>query len=182
MTAKQRAARAKFKAVVKEASKLRKKNPKLTQAQAVKQAWAISYSKERKGEKLGATKKTAPTKVKAKKSKRTSEMHTDTKSHNVNIRVVSGVPRPKKFIKIPPKEKTWFRKYVYGFYGKKGVQAASLMNNGFTRKELNARLNMFFKIQHDKGYDSWNRGDSVDRERFRDMFLMDQIKKGQYIY
>lgn len=90
MTAKQRAARAKFKAVVKEAQKLRKKNPKLTQAQAVKQAWAISYSKERSGKKLGATKKKSATKVKAKKSKST-EMHTDTKSHNVNIRVVSGI-------------------------------------------------------------------------------------------
>lgn len=72
MTAKQKAARAKFKAVVKEASKLRKKNPKLTQAEAVKQAWAISYGKERKGKKLG-------------------EYHKDTKSHNVNIRVVSGI-------------------------------------------------------------------------------------------
>jgi hypothetical protein len=72
MTAKQRAARAKFKAVVAEAKKLRKKNPKLTQAQAVKQAWAISYSKERGGKKLG-------------------EYHKDTKSHNVNIRVVSGI-------------------------------------------------------------------------------------------
>ena len=41
MTAKQKAAREKFKKVVAEASKLRKKNPKLTQAQAVKQAWAI---------------------------------------------------------------------------------------------------------------------------------------------
>lgn len=130
MTAKQRAARAKFKAVVKEASKLRKKNPKLTQAQAVKQAWAISYSKGRSGKKIGYSKErekihkaatkeikrekqknpdrkkkelvslayqNAPfraigaTKVKAKKSKRTSEMHTDTKSHNVNIRVISGI-------------------------------------------------------------------------------------------
>jgi len=129
MTAKQRAARAKFKAVVKEAQKLRKKNPKLTQAQAVKQAWAISYSKERSGKKIGYSKErekihkaatkeikrekqknpdrkkkelvslayqNAPfraigaTKVKAKKGKRTSEMHTDTKSHNVNIRVISG--------------------------------------------------------------------------------------------
>jgi hypothetical protein len=90
MTAKQRAARAKFKAVVKEASKLRKKNPKLTQAQAVKQAWAISYSKNRAGVGAAPKKKSAPTKVKAKKSKRTSEMHTDTKSHNVNIRVMSG--------------------------------------------------------------------------------------------
>lgn len=70
MTAKQRAARARFKAVVKEAGKLRKKNPKLTQAEAVKQAWAISYSKKRAG--VGQT-------------------HKDTKSHNVNIRVVSGI-------------------------------------------------------------------------------------------
>jgi hypothetical protein len=138
MTVKQRQARAKFKAAIKEAGKLRKKNPKLTQAQAVKQAWAILYSKERKGEKIGyskereklhknatawlkkrkkldadkskkdrvslayqnapfgrpgkvgAVKKKSATKVKAKKGK-TTEMHTDTKSHNVNIRVISGI-------------------------------------------------------------------------------------------
>ena len=137
MTAKQRQARAKFKAAIKEAGKLRKKNPKLTQAEAVKQAWAILYSKERKGKKIGyskereklhknatawlkkrkkldankskkdrvslayqqapfgrpgvgAIKKKSATKVKAKKGKST-EMHTDTKSHNVNIRVVSGI-------------------------------------------------------------------------------------------
>jgi hypothetical protein len=106
MTAKQRQARAKFKAVVKEAAKLRKKNPQLTQAQAVKQAFAISYSKERKGEKLGAVKKKSATKVKATKRKGT-EMHTDTKSHNVNIRVVSG---------IIPNQKEELEKYirVYG--------------------------------------------------------------------
>lgn len=137
MTAKQRQARAKFKAAIKEAGKLRKKNPGLTQAEAVKQAWAILYSKERKGKKIGyskereklhknatawlkkrkkvdedktkkervsmayqrapfgrpgvgAIKKKSATKVKAKKGKST-EMHTDTKSHNVNIRVVSGI-------------------------------------------------------------------------------------------
>lgn len=56
MTAKQKAAREKFKKVVAEASKLRKKNPKLTQAQAVKQAWAIQYSKEGKGKKVAAIK------------------------------------------------------------------------------------------------------------------------------
>ena len=159
MTAKQRAARAKFKAVVAEAKKLRKKNPKLTQAQAVKQAFAISYSKAGKSKvgavkkskyevgdlvysyqnkdykapisykkfvpweslskhnakdkfvyklnikggysnyineeslsksALGAVKKKSATRVKAKKS-RSTEMHTDTKSHNVNIRVMSGI-------------------------------------------------------------------------------------------
>lgn len=164
MTAKQRAARAKFKAVVAEAKKLRKKNPKLTQAQAVKQAFAISYSKAGKSKvgavkkskyevgdlvysyqnkdykapisykkfvpweslskpnakdkfvyklnikggysnyineeslsksALGAVKKKSATRVKAKKS-RSTEMHTDTKSHNVNIRVVSGMPNQRE--------------------------------------------------------------------------------------
>jgi hypothetical protein len=153
MTAKQKANQARFKKVVAEAKKLRKKNPKLTQAQAVKQAWAMTYSKKDvsvgatkkkisanqmdKGRKVeirpaskyskkyivwdlksdqifanekfnsyqeaidfinqnemvisGIKRKSAPTKVKAKKGKRTSEMHTDTKSHNVNIRVMSGI-------------------------------------------------------------------------------------------
>jgi hypothetical protein len=105
MTAKQRAARAKFKAVVAEAKKLRKKNPKLTQAQAVKQAFAISYSKAGKS-KVGAVKKKAATRVKAKKSKNT-EMHTDTKSHNVNIRVMSGLSK----ITGTPHKSKYFIKY-----------------------------------------------------------------------
>lgn len=94
MTAKQRAARARFKAVVAEAKKLRKKNPKLTQAQAVKQAWAIDYAEKRSKvgavKKKKAVKKKSAVKVKAKK-RRSTEMHTDTKSHNVNIRVMSGI-------------------------------------------------------------------------------------------
>jgi hypothetical protein len=106
MTAKQRAARAKFKAVVAEAKKLRKKNPKLTQAQAVKQAFAISYSKAGKKKVGAAPKKKAATKVKAKKS-RSTEMHTDTKSHNVNIRVMSGLSK----ITGTPHKSKYFIKY-----------------------------------------------------------------------
>jgi len=45
------------------------------------------YSGKKTGSKVGAAK----TKVKARKGK-TTEQHTDTKSHNVNIRVVSGLP------------------------------------------------------------------------------------------
>jgi hypothetical protein len=67
MTAKQKANIERFKKVVAEAKKLRAKNPKLTQPQAVKQAWAMF-----------------------KKSGKVGESHKDTKSHNVNIRVVSG--------------------------------------------------------------------------------------------
>lgn len=136
MTTKQKANQERFKKVVAEAKKLRAKNPKLTQAQAVKQAWAIMYKKAGKSVKVNgvleklkskavkakkniaykiidktkvsanAAEKTAlnkakkiiqntylgaATKVKAKKPKSTSEMHTDTKSHNVNIKVVSGI-------------------------------------------------------------------------------------------
>ena len=114
MTAKQKAAREKFKMVVAEASKLRKKNPKLTQAQAVKQAWAIQYSKEGKGKKVAAIKiiekgESKSAKAKAtyqqvrskkgtfkglKKVGATDKSHKDTKSHNVNIRVVSGYKKP----------------------------------------------------------------------------------------
>jgi len=99
MTAKQKAAREKFKKVVAEAGKLRKKNPSLTQAQAVKQAWAISYSKAGETKKVGAVKKKAAPKKSAPKkkaapkkvaSKRITDIHKDSKSHNVNIKVVSG--------------------------------------------------------------------------------------------
>lgn len=61
MTAKQKAARANFKKAVTEAQKLRKSNPKLTQAQALKQAFA-------KTKKVGAVeKKVAPKKKSASK-------------------------------------------------------------------------------------------------------------------
>jgi hypothetical protein len=106
MTAKQRAARAKFKAVVAEAKKLRKKNPKLTQAQAVKQAWAISYSKQKAGKKLGET-------------------HKDTKSHNVNIRVVSGWKKGKTHI---------IEKNENKIPNKKNVRVIRASKNSITRK------------------------------------------------
>ena len=159
MTAKQRAARAKFKAVVAEAKKLRKKNPKLTQAQAVKQAFAISYSKQRAGKKLGAAKKKAApkkkaTKVKAKKS-RSTEMHTDTKSHNVNIRVVSGINNEyiKDLKEIDDKIKKWYI-VQYGLknslHTTKNTLARTLIKNDLYRvknviAELKERLNKIKK-------------------------------------
>jgi len=79
MTAKQRAARAKFKAVVAEAKKLRKKNPKLTQAQAVKQAFAISYSKQRASKKVGSPAK--------KSKKKPTERDILNKIHTVKEKV-----------------------------------------------------------------------------------------------
>lgn len=90
MTPAQKKNAERFKKAISEAKKLRKKNPKLTQAQAVKQAYAILY----KTEKVGATKKT-PTKKKTVKKKiakksTAKNYHKDTKSHNVRISVVSG--------------------------------------------------------------------------------------------
>ena len=102
MTAKQKANQARFKKVVAEAKKLRKKNPKLTQAQAVKQAWAMTYSK--KDVSVGATKKKTTKKKsipKKKSAKKSSSYHKDTKSHNVNIRVMSGVKRKRSIGNLP---------------------------------------------------------------------------------
>jgi hypothetical protein len=94
MTAKQKAARANFKKAVTEAQKLRKSNPKLTQAQALKQAFAANkkvgaIKKKAAPKKKAAVKKAAPKKV---ASKRITDIHKDSKSHNVNIKVVSGLP------------------------------------------------------------------------------------------
>jgi hypothetical protein len=130
MTAKQRAARAKFKAVVAEAKKLRKKNPNLTQAQAVKQAWAISYSKEGKGKKLG-------------------EYHKDTKSHNVNIRVVSGIKINYKRGKLGALPVNFTGKIlgvkfrVYNQFNLDGSVTAQVVEDdpkGYTIVEINGRL------------------------------------------
>ena len=90
MTDAQKKSRARFKAAVSEAAKLRKKNPRLSQAEAVKQAWAILYGKQRAGKKIAGPKKVAK-KTATKKASKSGERHTDTKSHNVNIRVMSGV-------------------------------------------------------------------------------------------
>lgn len=100
MTAAQNKARARFKAAVKEAAKLRKANPKLSQADAVKKAFAALYGKEGTGRKVGAPAKKTARKPAARAPKRApakcapakkETRHTDTKSHNVNIRVMSGV-------------------------------------------------------------------------------------------
>ena len=102
MTAKQKAARANFKKAVTEAQKLRKSNPKLTQAQALKQAFAankkVGAVKKKAAPKKAALKKSSPKKKAAPKkvaSKRITDIHKDSKSHNVNIRVVSGIDKVK---------------------------------------------------------------------------------------
>ena len=232
MTPKQKANQARFKKVMAEAKKLRAKNKTLTQAQAVKQAWAIMYSKggkigtnlnelkkmimdrkksikiiesiknksdqdlialekykyslknlenEMKKSKLGKagsifsslknkavsakkniaysiidkTTKSAnkkekatlnkakkliqntylgATKVKAKKPKRTSEMHTDTKSHNVNIRVVSGIGASMYSVRDNLEKE--IQRAVYQLEILKGKKKAGLLNDPFDKKLL----------------------------------------------
>lgn len=116
MTAKQKAARENFKKAVTDAQKLRKQNPKLTQSQALKAAFS-------KNKKVGAVKKSAPKKATPKKNaivkkviakksalkkkaalKKVTGSHKDTKSHNVNIRVVSGIVKAKPSVIILSKK------------------------------------------------------------------------------
>ena len=92
MTAAQKAAQARFKKAVKIAADIRKKNPKLTQAEAVKKAFSTIGAPAKKAapaKKTAPKKKAAPAKKAAKKSCVTD--HRDSKSHNVNIRVMSGI-------------------------------------------------------------------------------------------
>jgi hypothetical protein len=90
MTAAQKKNVERFKKAAAEAKKLRAKNPKLSQAEAVKKAFATLYGTAKKAApKKTVKKKAAPKKVAKKKI----GAHKDTRSHNVNIRVVSGVKR-----------------------------------------------------------------------------------------
>ncbi len=91
MTPAQKKNVARFKAAAAEAKKIRAKDPKLSQAEAVKKAFAKLY-----GVAKTATKKTIKRKPAAKKKapvKRAISSHKDSKSHNVNIRVMSGTKR-----------------------------------------------------------------------------------------
>lgn len=168
MTVKQKAARAKFTKAIAEAKKLRAKNPKLTQAAAVKQAFAILYSKD-KPKKVGAVKKKAAPKKKAavkkatvkkaapKKAanKRATSFHKDTKSHNVNIRVMSGIKDLEKLhyniydlIKMVESEKKSLTQKIV-FNGKLGEAFYTKPEIQLFRKQiiqLNKRITALKKI------------------------------------
>jgi hypothetical protein len=96
MTVKQKAASAKFKMAIAETKKLRAKNPKLSQAQALKQAFAILYSK-----KVGAVKKKAAVKKASPKKKATAKKTTLTKT--TTIKKVSGIKKSAAKKKISEK-------------------------------------------------------------------------------
>jgi hypothetical protein len=83
--------------IIKEAKVIWKKHPKLSWQEAIKKASAI-YKSKHKPKKSGKAiagkrivKKSAPKKSTPKKVATKKSTHKDTKSHNVNIRVVSGI-------------------------------------------------------------------------------------------
>lgn len=100
MSKAQKQAQNKFKEAVKIAKQLRLKDPKLSHPEAVKQAFA-QLSGTKKPAVKKAAKKTAKPAVKkaarpvAKKKASCTTDHRDNKSHNVNIRVMSGIDKIK---------------------------------------------------------------------------------------
>lgn len=80
MTPAQKKNVARFKAAAAEAKKMRAKDPNLSQPQAVRKAYAKLYGK------TSSAKEKAPAKA-------AGSRHKDTKSHNVNIRVMSGTKK-----------------------------------------------------------------------------------------
>lgn len=140
MTAKQKANRERFKKVVAEAKKLRKKNPGLTQPQAVKQAWAIMYSKTGTSKKVGAVKKKKAT---------AKSFHKDTKSHNVNIRVVSGVKSKESKLKKELKKKGL--KLTHGYTIQKraisGVKDENLKQINFINGHIEKNRRLMYLLE-----------------------------------
>jgi hypothetical protein len=83
--------------IIKEAKVIWKKHPKLSWQEAIKKASTI-YKSKHKPKKSGKAiagkrivKKSVPKKSTPKKVATKKSTHKDTKSHNVNIRVVSGI-------------------------------------------------------------------------------------------
>ena len=66
--------------------------------------------------------------------------------------------------KISKKEKDEFLEYLDGFYGKKGIYADDL-KGGFSKIELRKAMNTYLKQLGSAP--TWGYGDSVDRERVR---------------
>lgn len=154
MTAKQKQNIARFKRVVAEAKKLRKKNPGLTQPQAVKQAWAILYKSKKvgatkvieKGEKKSAKVTKVLQRVRSKKGtfngyKRVAgSSHKDTKSHNVNIRVVSGVESGKKKMLLMWKD-------VYGKLASEYVSSKNVKEKKHILKQMKDAREIIQKLK-----------------------------------
>jgi hypothetical protein len=150
MTKAQKENRERFKKVQAEAKKLRKKNPKLTHIEAVKQAWAIDYSKKKKPAKkkiaeIGKAKKSAPKKKAAPKkktsTKKTVSTHKDTKSHNVNIRVMSGINKMVGYLR---------REYIAVFHLPNGT-AENEIFTATSLKEAKGAANMYKRREGIKG-------------------------------
>lgn len=96
MSKAQKQAQNKFKEAVKIAKQLRVKDPKLSHPEAVKKAFAQLSGTKKPAIKKAAKKNAKPAIKKAarpvaKKKASCSTDHRDNKSHNVNIRVMSGV-------------------------------------------------------------------------------------------
>ena len=124
MTAAQKKNVERFKKAAAEAKKLRKKNPKLSQAQAVKQAYAILY----KTGKVSAVKKTS-TKKPARKKATAKSYHKDTKSHNVRISVVSGITKEQSKMLD-----SW--QNIYGRLAREYVSTTSVKERKVIAKEM----------------------------------------------
>lgn len=95
--------------ISKEAKAIRKKHPKLEWSQCIKKASALYKAKH----KTGSKPKKVGSVAKPKKTT-TTKTHKDTKSHNVNIRVVSGTDnteRLKHSLKIKENLESMFRTY-----------------------------------------------------------------------
>lgn len=152
MTAKQKAARAKFKMIVAEASKLRKKNPKLTQAQAVKQAWAIA----KKG-KIAAIKIIEKGESKSAKPKATYQQ----------VRSKKGTYKGLKKVGIIPISKFNVNDKVYSYQNKNYLAPISYVKfvPYISLSEPNKNDKFVYKLKLKDGFSNWINEESLSKRK-----------------
>lgn len=139
MTAAQKENIKRFKAVQAEAKKLKAKNKKLTHQEAVKQAWAIMYSKQKSGKKVGAVKKKAAPKPSekdilkkvhsAKASSKTLYNKLD-KLDEAQHKHMSGITHDRSKI-------LHYWESVYGRLAADYISAKTVKDKNIIRKEMN---------------------------------------------
>lgn len=139
--------------ITNKAKQLRRANPKLKWTDAVKKASKLIKPAAKKAapkkravaKKVSGVKKSAPKKAAAK-------THKDTKSHNVNIRVVSGVRQKEKsikeYIEIAKRENDYLE---YINYWKRNLKTAKTpIDKAFAKERIKSFTNLLKAVKQQK--------------------------------
>ena len=154
--------------IIKEAKSLKKQYPNryAKWTDYVKQASAIYASKHKGKSSVGKKRKIG--------AKKPVSKHKDTKSHNVNIRVVSGVKK-KKATKKAVKKSTTLTKV------KKVLKKdKKRLKHGYSLTSGNVRIGVIKKMEMDQYHQTLNKIDLLEKSLINNNLALKQTKTIEY--